>query len=511
MRRHLPALVVALLFSSFCIGQNCPVITHNPFTNFNSTPKAPTPSSLWLNIHTKLANTNLVNNGDYLLYSGGTITLTGVSSTPAVSGVVIPNGKIVADNTVVSPTTSYDMGSNTWVTKVPPGYSSSDIFISGAIITSSTGFTVGAGKASTITGSFFSNRPSFKQAWFYGIGAYQPPFDYSAIGGAGQVVSVGGGVQAGTPIPEKAFLVAGGSGGGGSNFTGSYSSTDNYMTCQQVGCSLGATIQKTDVSCNGSGNGSATVTITGGTAPFAYSNNGGVFLTTSNAVTVFSNLQPGTYPFTITDAAGCSVDRSVTILPGGSVQVSAVVVNGDFQNSCDGKVTITVTGGVAPFTYVWSDGVTTTTSAATLTRANLCGPAAGSGVPVQYTVVVTDANGCQGSTSFLIDVSSSAPAGVAGGARAGVGAQLGQASGLSSALLYPNPSKGIVHVQINSGVRGTAVVSVIDMSGRVVKTMVVSLEKGVNTKDLQLPVRAGFYMLQIRTSGEVKTMPVGVY
>jgi hypothetical protein len=248
------------------------------------------------------------------------------------------------------------------------------------------------------------------------------------------------------------------------------------------------------------------VTITGGTAPFAYSNNGGVFLTTSNTVTVFNNLQPGTYPFTITDAVGCSVDRSVTILPGGSVQVSAVVVNGDFQNSCDGKVTITVTGGVAPFTYVWSDGVTTSSN----TRSNLCGPPAGSGVPVQYTVVVTDANGCSGSTSFLIDVSSSAPASAVT-SRAGVGTSLGQASGLGSALLYPNPSKGIVHVQINSGVRGTAVVNLLDMSGRVVRTMVVSLEKGVNTKDLQLPVRAGFYMLQIRTGTEVKTMPVGVY
>lgn len=507
MRRHLPVLMAILLFSSYCIGQNCPVITHNPFTNFNSTPKAPTPSSLWLNIHTKLANTNLVNNGDFLLFSGGTITLSGVSSTPAVTGLAIPNGKIVADNTVLSPTTSYDMGSNTWITKVPLGYSSSDIFISGAIITSSTGFTVGAGKSSTITGAFLSNLPSFKQAWFYGIGAYQPPFDYSAIGGPGQVTSIGGGVQAGTPIPEKAFLVAGGSGGGGSNFTGSYSSTDNFMTCQKVGCTLDATIKKVDVTCNGSGNGSATVTITGGTAPFVYSNGGGVFLTTSNTVSVFNNLQPGTYPFTITDAAGCSINRSVTILPGGSMQVSAVVVNGDFQNSCDGKVTINVTGGVGPFIYVWSDGVTTSSN----TRNNLCGPPAGSGVPVQYTVVVTDANGCQGSASFVIDVSSSAPSGATGTTRAAVGAQLGQSAVLGSALLYPNPSKGIVHVQINSQVKGTAVVNVVDMSGRIVRTMVVSLEKGINTKDLQLPARSGFYMLQIRTSSEVRTLPVGVY
>jgi hypothetical protein len=189
------------------------------------------------------------------------------------------------------------------------------------------------------------------------------------------------------------------------------------------------------------------------------------------------------------------------------VQVSAVVVNGDFQNLCDGKVTINVTGGVGPFTYVWSDGVTTSSN----TRDNLCGPPPGSGIPVQYTVVVTDANGCQGSTSFVIDVSSSAPASVAVGARSAVGAQPDLSGMSGGATLYPNPLKGLVHVQINSSVRGTAVVNVIDMSGRVVKTMVVSLEKGINTKDLQLPVRSGFYMLQIRTGSEVKTMPVGVY
>jgi hypothetical protein len=48
---------------------------------------------------------------------------------------------------------------------------------------------------------------------------------------AGQVASVGGGIKAGTPITEEGNLVAGGSGGGGSNYTGSYSSTDNFVAC----------------------------------------------------------------------------------------------------------------------------------------------------------------------------------------------------------------------------------------------------------------------------------------
>jgi hypothetical protein len=265
---------------------------------------------------------------------------------------------------------------------------------------------------------------------------------------------------------------------------------------------------KTDAGCNGSGTGSATVTITGGTPPYTYSNSGGTFLVTSNAVSVFNSLPPATYNFTITDAAGCSIDRTVTISSStGIQQVTATVVRGDFQNTCDGEATINVTGGNPPFTYVWSDGVTTSSN----TRDNLCGPAAGSGVPVQYTVVVTDASGCQGSASFLIDVTSVAPSRTAGSALAATGARFGQGTGLSGTSLYPNPSNGLVHVQINSPDRGNAVVNLVDVSGRVIKSMVLNLEKGMNMKDLQLPVHSGFYMLQVRTSKGVQTLPVSVY
>ncbi|HET9744320.1 MAG TPA: T9SS type A sorting domain-containing protein, partial [Chitinophagaceae bacterium] len=115
---------------------------------------------------------------------------------------------------------------------VPVGYAStSDIFVTGAIINSSNGFIKLNGNTnSVVKGMFFSNR-SFSDQWAYAIAAYQPQFNYSDIQNPGDVVSVNGAYRAGTAIPIIPYLVQGASGGGGNNYTGSKSSFDNYTAC----------------------------------------------------------------------------------------------------------------------------------------------------------------------------------------------------------------------------------------------------------------------------------------
>ena len=74
-----------------------------------------------------------------------------------------------------------------------------------------------------------------KTDWFYGLAGYQPQFNYSSISGPNQVLPVAtSGQKAGTPTTQTGNLVAGGSGGGGSNFTGSYSSTDKVYLCEDL-------------------------------------------------------------------------------------------------------------------------------------------------------------------------------------------------------------------------------------------------------------------------------------
>jgi len=206
------------------------LLTHGTFKVFGNTTTAPT--SLWLNVTTKVSG-QLSQKDDYLLFKGGNVTFNFVNSNPVITNVDIPDGKIIADN-VSAPITSFDSVNNIWITRVPLGFAStSDIFTTGAKINSSNGFVKTSNNTSSVLkGRFYSNR-TFSDQWAYAIAAYQPQFWYSQIDDPGAVVSINGTYKAGTPQPLISFLVEGGSGGGGNNYTGSKSSYDNFTACPE--------------------------------------------------------------------------------------------------------------------------------------------------------------------------------------------------------------------------------------------------------------------------------------
>ncbi len=134
------------------------------------------------------------------------------------------------------------------------------------------------------------------------------------------------------------------------------------------------------ISCNGSSDGEMSAGATGGTSPYTYA--------WSNGATTASTGQiaAGTYTVTITDANGCTATDSETISEPVAIQAAAiperfVSING----LSDGEAIASATGGTTPFTYLWSNGGTTST---------ITNLAAGT-----YTVSVTDANGCGPSTA----------------------------------------------------------------------------------------------------------------
>ncbi|MFN0202315.1 MAG: fibronectin type III domain-containing protein [Bacteroidia bacterium] len=153
--------------------------------------------------------------------------------------------------------------------------------------------------------------------------------------------------------------------------------TETYFIVDDLGCyisfpvtitqptPLSATEMHVDALCFG-GNGSVTISATGGTAPYT-------------GTGTFSQAA-GTQTYTVTDANGCSATISATVAqPAPSLFVTETHVDA-LCFGANGSVTIAVTGGTAPYT-----------GTGTFSQA----------VGAQ-TYTVTDANGCTATTSITI-------------------------------------------------------------------------------------------------------------
>lgn len=132
----------------------------------------------------------------------------------------------------------------------------------------------------------------------------------------------------------------------------------------------------TNVSCNGGSNGAATVTVTGGSAPFTYS-----WSPTGGTAATATGLAAGTYQVTINDNNGCQTITSVIITQPPAMAVTTAGVNLVCAGACNGSASVTPSGGSTPYTYSWSPS-----GGAGATANALC---AGT-----YTCTITDAGNC---------------------------------------------------------------------------------------------------------------------
>ena len=161
------------------------------------------------------------------------------------------------------------------------------------------------------------------------------------------------------------------------------------ITITQPSAALGGSISaQSNVGCFGANTGSASIAVTGGTAPFSYGWNTTPVQTTSTA----SNLLAGTWICTITDANGCSTTRSVTIAQPAAALSSSVSAqtNVGCSGANTGSATIAVVGGTAPYAYSWNTAPVQTGA----TASNLNGGT--------WTCTVTDANGCSTTRNVII-------------------------------------------------------------------------------------------------------------
>ncbi len=141
----------------------------------------------------------------------------------------------------------------------------------------------------------------------------------------------------------------------------------------------------TDVTCYGAGDGTAAVNPSGGTAPYA------VAWSNGSSTAAIADLAPGTYGVTVTDDHNCmTVLDVITIGEPAAITIATNSQDESISGALDGAITVMVVGGVPPYMFLWSHG----SSSKDLTGL------AGNGQ--EFVVTVTDAHGCEASTSATV-------------------------------------------------------------------------------------------------------------
>jgi len=144
----------------------------------------------------------------------------------------------------------------------------------------------------------------------------------------------------------------------------------------------------TQPACNGGNDGSVTASAQGGTPPYIYHFNG----QTSPSVTgtyTFNNVSAGTYTLTVTDYNSNSSSTTVVVNEPAAV---VVTISGNTQIIVGQSTTLTASGAVS---YQWNNGQTT----ASITVSPI--------TTTTYSVVGTNASGCEGYAQVTVNVSDS--------------------------------------------------------------------------------------------------------
>lgn len=149
----------------------------------------------------------------------------------------------------------------------------------------------------------------------------------------------------------------------------------DYLISVQVFDMPELTLGHTDVSCPGGSDGTAFGAGTTGFPPYTYQ------WSTTETTDTISNLVAGTYTMTLTDGKNCQVTDSVTITEPSNIEVQFTTTPPSCFAASDGAISISISGGTAPYTVLWANSLGSALS--------LQGLTAGS-----YPLTVTDASGC---------------------------------------------------------------------------------------------------------------------
>ncbi|MEM7102504.1 MAG: T9SS type A sorting domain-containing protein [Bacteroidota bacterium] len=221
------------------------------------------------------------------------------------------------------------------------------------------------------------------------------------------------------------------------------------------------------VLCNGESNGQATVSLTGGTAPFTYAWDNGETDPTA------TGLNSGLHAVTVVDINGCTENTTVEITAPETLIAS--IVSTDDTGSGNGTAAVIPFGGTPPYSYEWDTDPVQTDSLITGLDAGL------------YTATLTDANGCTVVESvevfLLIGVDNLAE--------------------VSSFDIFPNPVQDILNIDIKLHDLHNVRTEIYDDTGRLIEEVA---DEGLLERLYQLDVggyAAGVYLVKLTIEGKV--------
>ncbi|WP_433763931.1 MBG domain-containing protein [Flavobacterium ginsenosidimutans] len=147
---------------------------------------------------------------------------------------------------------------------------------------------------------------------------------------------------------------------------------------------LAASATQTNILCQGGSNGTASVSVSGGSGSYSY-----IWSPSGGTSETANGLAAGNYSCTITDNNGCSITKDFTITEPDALTASATQTNILCHGDSSGTASVNVSGGSGSYSYIWSP------SGGTSETAN--GLAAGN-----YSCTITDNNGCSITKDFTI-------------------------------------------------------------------------------------------------------------
>ena len=218
-----------------------------------------------------------------------------------------------------------------------------------------------------------------------------------------------------------------------------FGNSETVSFCVSAPCDGTVSSSTVEEQCYGDCDGSITVDVTGGTGPFTYDIGTG-----PQAANTFTDLCQDTYNITVEDAANCI--QIVTVPLNGPAEITASHTATDELLGNDGAISLNPVGGTGTLDFSW-----TGPGGFAATVEDVSGLSAGS-----YDVTITDDNGCSITIPGIT-----------------IDSQVGISENQSlQVTLYPNPSNGLVTVEISGLITEPMELVLTDVAGREVRRSV---------------------------------------